>query len=290
MRKIVPHFWFHRVAKQAVAHYVSLFENSRVVEETVIPDTPSGDVDYIQFELAGQPFEALGAGDEFPMNPAASLMVTCATEAEVDRLWGALLPGAEVLMELGAYPFSARYGWLNDRFGLSWQVMYAPDAAQEIKPSLLFAGPACGHAQEAVQRYADLFPNSGIDLVSRYAQGEAMVPEAKVNYVGFHLAGQNFVAMDHGFGGDFTFNESFSFIVYCEDQSEVDFYWNKLSAVPEAEACGWVKDEFGISWQIVPTRLEELMRTSGSAQKERVTRALLGMKKIVIADLEKAAQ
>jgi predicted 3-demethylubiquinone-9 3-methyltransferase (glyoxalase superfamily) len=288
MKKIVPHFWFNRVAKEAIALYVSLFENSRVVAETVLADTPSGDVDYIRFELAGQPFEALSAGDEFTFNASASLMVSCATEAEVDMLWAALSPDGEVLMELGAYPFSARYGWLSDRFGLSWQIMYAPDATQKITPSLLFAGPACGHAEAAVRFYASLFPDSSIDVVSRYEEGEAEAPEAKVNYVGFRLAGQNFVTMDHGFGGDFTFNEAFSLIVYCDDQAEVDFYWDKLSAVPESEACGWLKDEFGVSWQIVPTQLEALMSDDDPARKERVMRALLDMKKIVIADLEKA--
>jgi predicted 3-demethylubiquinone-9 3-methyltransferase (glyoxalase superfamily) len=276
MNKIVPHFWFDRVAKEAAAFYVSLFENSRVVGETVIPDTPSGDVDYVRFELAGQPFEALGAGDEFALNPSASLTVACASPEEADRLWAALSPGGEVLMELGAYPFSERYGWLTDRFGLSWQLMYAKDAPRRIAPSLLFSGPACGRAEEAARFYANLFPDSGVDLVSKYAEGEAVSPDAKANYVGFRLAGQDFSAMDHGFGGDFTFNEAFSLIVYCDDQAEVDFFWDHLSSVPEAEACGWLKDKFGLSWQIVPARTE------------RVSRALLSMKKLDIAALERA--
>lgn len=288
MRKIVPHFWFNRTAKEAVDLYVSLFEDSRLVGETVIGDTPSGDVDYIQFELAGQPFEAISAGDEFPFNPSASLTVACETEAEVDRLWAALSPGGEVLMELDAYPFSPRYGWLKDKYGLSWQLMQSNGAAQRITPSFLFSGPACGHAEEAARFYASIFPDSSVDLVSLYAEGEASVPAAKANYVGFRLAGQNFSAMDHGFGADFTFNAAFSLIVYCEDQKTVDFYWDKLSAVPEAEACGWIMDKFGVSWQIVPTRLGELMSSGDPARTQRVAHAMLDMKKLVIADLEEA--
>jgi predicted 3-demethylubiquinone-9 3-methyltransferase (glyoxalase superfamily) len=288
MRNITPHFWFNRAAKEAVALYVSLFEDSRIVGETVIEDTPSGDVECIQFELAGQPFEAISAGDEFPFNPSASLMVACETEAEVNRLWAALSPGGEVLMELDAYPFSPRYGWLNDKYGLSWQLMLSKDAAQRITPSFLFSGPACGRAEEAARFYASIFPDSGVDLVSLYAEGEATVPAAKANYVGFRLSGQNFAAMDNGFDSDFTFNESFSLIVSCDDQAAVDFYWDKLSAVPEAEACGWLKDRFGISWQIVPTRLGELMSSDDPARAERVKIAMLGMKKLDIAELEEA--
>jgi predicted 3-demethylubiquinone-9 3-methyltransferase (glyoxalase superfamily) len=289
--KIVPHLWFDREAREAALFYVSLFDNSTFFGSTVLEDTPSGDAESVHFELAGQPFEAISAGPEFKLNPSISLMVSCASKDEVDRLWRALSDGGNALMELGEYPFSRWYGWIQDRYGLSWQLMLVDEMPkQKIKPSFLFAGPACGKAEEAVRYYAGVFPDSEVGLISRYAPGEAAVPEAKVNYIGFKLMGQDFVAMDHGYGADFTFNEAFSLMVQCEDQKEIDFYGEKLSHVPEAEACGWLKDRFGVSWQIVPAEMGELFASATDEQVQRLTQAFLQMKKLDIAALRRAVE
>jgi predicted 3-demethylubiquinone-9 3-methyltransferase (glyoxalase superfamily) len=133
-----------------------------------------------------------------------------------------------------------------------------------------------------------VFPDSKVGLISRYKDGEAALPEAKINYAAFRLRGQDFVAMDHGFGADFTFNEAFSLMIYCKDQAEIDYYWDKLSAVPEAEACGWVKDKFGVSWQIVPEILGELIGSGDEEQAQRVVQAFLKMKKFDIEALKRA--
>lgn len=191
---------------------------------------------------------------------------------------------------LGEYPFSKRYAWVQDRYGLSWQLMFVEDGVngQKITPDLLFAGGACGKAEEAVRYYTGMFPNSEIKLISHYGEGEAHDKRAKVNYAGFTLGGMNFAAMDHGYGADFTFNEAFSLIVNCKDQDEIDYFWDKLSAHPEAEQCGWLKDQFGVSWQIVPEIMDEIMYHGSREEKERVTEAFLKMKKFDIKALEKA--
>ena len=287
---IVPHLWFDREAREAAEFYVSLFENSKFLGSTIFGDTPSGDAEAVRFELLGQPFEAISAGPDFKLNPSISLMVAFASPAEVDRVWNALAKGGKALMALGEYPFSRRYGWIEDRYGLSWQLMLADGElpAQRITPNLLFSGEVCGRAEEAVRFYADVFPDSRIDAISRYREGEAALPNAKVNYAGFALRGQGFAAMDNGYTADFGFNEAFSLIVYCEDQREVDYYWDRLSAVPEAEACGWLKDRFGVSWQIVPHALAEMMESGDEAQVARVVQAFLAMKKFDIEALKRA--
>lgn len=163
----------------------------------------------------------------------------------------------------------------------------------KIVPSLWFDT----QCEEAMNYYVDTFngaPNnkeaSKIVSITRYEKGMeapgAEQMEGKVITGIFELAGQRYMALDGG--PAFNFTEAISFFVECEDQKEVDYFWNKLSAVPEAEQCGWCKDKFGMSWQIVPKQLGELMGTSDPAKSMRVVNAMLKMKKIIVADLQKA--
>ena len=290
MKTIVPHLWFDTQARKAAQLYTGLFENSGIVSIQTLNDTPSGDTEVVSFQLAGQPFEAISAGPLFKFNSTVSLFVACESAAEADRLWAALSPGGNVLMELGEYPFSKRYGWLADRFGLNWQFSYTGEAmpAQKINVNLLFSGAVNGMAEQAVHFYTDMFPNSSIDLVSHYADGEVSAKTAKANYIGFTLDGVRMSAMDHGFDVEESFTEAFSLIVYCDTQQEIDAYWEQLSHVPEAEACGWLKDSFGLSWQIVPRVLGYMMEKGTPEQVGRVTEAFLQMKKFDIAALQRA--
>ena len=115
-----------------------------------------------------------------------------------------------------------------------------------------------------------------------------MSSKAKVNYAAFKLCGINFSAMDNAFDVDFNFNEAFSLIVNCKDQKEIDYFWDKLSAIPEAEQCGWIKDKFGVSWQIVPDNMDEVLFNGSRDENHRVTVALFKMKKIDLDALENA--
>ena len=290
MQKIIPHLWYDKEAKEAASFYVSLFENSRILNTTLIEGTPSGDAEMVSFQLAGQLFSAISAGPYFEFNPSISLMVACSTEDEVNSKWEALSDGGTELMPLGQYPFSRRYAWVQDRYGLSWQLMYIEDgtAGQKITPNFLFSAGVCGKAEEAYNYYTSIFSNSEIGMISYYGNGEAQLPEAKVNYAAFKLDGMNFTAMDNGYSADFNFNEAFSLIVNCENQQEIDYFWDKLSAVPEAEQCGWLKDKYGVSWQIVPFNMDEVLYHGSREEARRVTEAFLKMKKLNIAALEQA--
>ena len=299
MQKIIPHLWYDTEAKEAALLYVSLFEGSKLLGSDIIEDTPSGDAEIVHFELAGQPFEAISAGQPFEaisagpyfkFNPSISMMVYCSSREEVNAIWKGLLEGGNELMPLGEYPFNKWYGWLQDRYGLSWQLMLSDNGAhpQKITPNLLFSNESCGKAEEAVKYYASVFENSEIGLISRYGEGEAESSKARINYAAFTLRGVAFSAMDNGYDVDFTFNEAFSLIVSCKDQKEIDYYWDKLSAVPEAEQCGWAKDQFGLSWQIVPENMDLFLAGGSKEETRRVTEAFLKMKKIDLAALEKA--
>ncbi|MBU3183269.1 VOC family protein [Clostridium estertheticum] len=290
MQKIVPHLWYDKEAKEAAEFYISLFDESKILNVTVIGDTPSGDAESVNFELAGQPFAAISAGPYFKFNPSISLMVACTSLEEVNTKWKALSEGGTELMPLGEYPFSKWYGWIQDRYGLSWQLMLVDsgEMVQKITTNLLFSNDACGKAEEAVKYYTEVFENSQIGIISKYGNGEAKSSKARINYAAFKLCGIDFSAMDNGFDVEFNFNEAFSLIVNCDDQKEIDYYWDKLSAIPEAEQCGWVKDKFGLSWQIVPYNMDEILLNGTKDEIKRVTEAFLKMKKFDLNALEKA--
>ena len=290
MQKIVPHLWYDKEAKEAALFYISIFEQSKLVYTKVIKNPPPfGDAEIVSFELAGQQFIAISAGPYFKLNPTISLMVACSTSEEVDKIWGKLSEGGTELMALGEYPFSKRYGWVQDRYGLSWQLMLVEGGqeVQKITPSLLFSDGVCGKAEEAIKYYAEVFENSEIGKISRYGEGEAASPKAKVNYAAFKLDGSAFSAMDNGYDVDYTFNEAFSLIINCKDQKEIDYFWEKLSAVSEAESCGWCKDQFGVSWQVLPSNWEEILFVGSEEQVQRGNKAILEMKKIDLEVLER---
>ncbi len=292
MQKIIPHLWFDKEADEASKFYMSLFEGSKLKGKTILNDTPSGIVEIITVELAGQDFMLMSAGPIFKITPAVSFLIACNTVAEVEMLWNKFIENGEALMPLDTYPFSEKYGWVMDKYGLSWQVMYMGDSEikQKITPTLMFVGDQCGNTEEAIQFYTAVFNNSKIEDILRYGEdGEPNKP-GMIQHVEFTLENQHFAAMDSGYEHGFTFNEAISFLVNCDTQEEIDYYWNKLSAVSEAEQCGWLKDKYGFSWQIVPTIMHDMMQNKNATKLAHVTEAFLKMKKFDIAELIKAYQ
>lgn len=297
-QKIVPHLWFDKEAKEAAEFYCTVFPDSKITNITTLHhDTPPGDVDVISFELWGQTFMAISAGPMFKFNPSVSFFVNFDPSREenarekLDAMWEKLSEGGAALMPLDKYPFSERYGWIEDKYGVSWQLILTNpegDPRPPIVPSLLFVNNVCGQAEAALNFYLSVFKNTKQGLIARYPQGMEPDKEGTLMFADFMLENQWFAAMDSAHEHKFNFNEAISLMVYCDTQAEIDDYWEKLSAVPEAEQCGWLKDKYGVSWQIVPTAMDEMMAKGTHEQIDRLTQAFLPMKKLVIAELQKA--
>lgn len=289
MQTIIPHLWFDKEAKEATAFYATLFPNSQVDSVTTITGTPSGDSDIVEFTLAGQSFMAISAGPYFKMNPSISMFVVFDNEKEIESVWNKLIDGGKALMEYNTYPWAKKYGWVQDKYGLSWQLSWSEHQKMEkrITPLLMFTKDKAGLAKQAIEEYASIFPDSKIDMMVPYEQGEGDTP-GFLKHARFTLARENFMAMDSSIGHGFTFNEAISLLVNCDTQEEIDRYWAKLSADPKAEQCGWLKDKYGVSWQIVPKIMKKYMTEGTKEQRDRVTKAFLMMKKFDIKKLEDA--
>lgn len=297
MPTITPHLWFDTQAKEAAEFYASVFSNSKVMSVSTLHDTPSGDCDIVSFTVRGQPFMAISAGPLFKFNPSVSFFVNFDPSREkdareqLDSAWTKLADGGQVLMELGEYPFSKHYGWVQDKYGLSWQLILTNPQGEErpeVMPSLLFVGQNCGRAEEAITFYLSIFKDSKLGAMVRYPAGHAPDKEGSVMFSDFKLFNQWFAAMESAHEHKFAFNEAISFLVQCDTQEEIDYFWGKLSAVPEAEQCGWLKDKFGLSWQVAPAAMGEMLATKDRAALDRVTKAFMPMKKFDIAALRKA--
>jgi len=297
-QKITPNLWFNGNAPEAVDFYVSAFPDSKAVSTVYYPKTAeegladfqlglAGKVLSINFELGKQRFTAINAGPEFAFNQSISFMVNFdpsrddQAQEHLDELWAKLSDGGEALMPLGAYPFSKRYGWVKDRYGLNWQLILTNPGGEPrpfITPVLLFSGKNTNHAEEAIKFYLSVFKDSKQGVLARYNEDTGPAKKGSLMFADFMLAGRWLAAMDSGAAHDLSFNEAVSLSVACKDQAEIDYLWEKLSTVPASEQCGWCKDQYGLSWQILPASMEELM------QKPNAFAHLMDMKKIVIED------
>ncbi len=286
MHKITPFLWFDNQAEEAANFYTSVFANSQI--GNVLRNGEA--VMVVDFSLGGQVFNALNGGPQFKFNPSASFFVTCETEAETDLVWQKLAEGGFVMMPLDRYDWSAKYGFLQDRFGVCWQISLgklADVGGQKFTPCLLFTGPQQGRGAEAVRFYTGLFRDSAITGILHYGAGEDG-PEGSVKHAQFSLEGQTFMIMDNPMDQSFTFNEAVSFVVNCDTQDEVDYFWEKLTADGGAESqCGWLKDKFGVSWQIIPEALPRLLADPETAQHAMA--AMMHMRKIEIEKLTPAS-
>ena len=287
--KIVPFLWFNDNAEDAMNFYISVFKNSKALNVTRYGEAgpgQKGSVMSATFRLEGHTFYALNGGPVFTFTAATSFYVNCKSSQEIKRLWDKLLEGGSVMMELDKYPFSEKYGWLQDKFGVSWQLILSSDT-NKITPFLMFVGEQQGRAEEAMNFYTSVFKNSGIISIARYNEGDTG-QTGKVVHAVFKLNGQRFMAMDSAIDMPFTFTPGISYFVNCKTQHEVDEFWDKLSESGEKMQCGWLKDRFGVSWQIVPTVLNELLSDPDAEKSNRVMNAMMQMEKLDIKALKHA--
>jgi len=277
--RIYPCIWFNGEGKDAATLYTQAFDNTSITADNGMVVTAN---------LDGNNIMMLNGGPYFKPNPSISFFVNFTSEAAIDKAWNTLSDGGFVMMPLNKYPWSDKYGWLKDKFGVSWQLMI-PSAGvmiQKFVPALMFTKAVAGKAEEAIQFYTSLFPNSGVQELSRYEKGEGDV-EGTIKHGRFLLNGQQFVAMDSSVPHAFSFDEGMSIVVSCDTQEEIDHYWNSLTAGGGAESqCGWLKDKYGVSWQIVPSMLGTLV---GDLERgPRAMQALMKMTKLDIAALRNA--
>jgi predicted 3-demethylubiquinone-9 3-methyltransferase (glyoxalase superfamily) len=276
--KIYPCLWFNGNAKEAAEFYCEVFNNSKITSANEMA---------VMFESSKFKLMLLNGGPEFKINPSVSFYTICETADEFNSTWNKLLDGGSVLMPADKYAWSSYYGWLQDRFGINWQLTIGSisEFGQKFTPALMFTGNQNGNAEKAIRFYTSLFKNSGVKLISRYGKNENDI-EGNINHAQFLLNDQVFIAMDSSMSHNFSFTEAISLVVECEDQAEIDHFWNNLTDGGEESQCGWLKDRFGFSWQIIPHILNELM--SDPARSERVINAFLKMKKFEIARLLEA--
>lgn len=298
MQKITPNLWFDHNAREAVEFYVSVFPNSKITGGSMYPNSAEEGLADFQLDLAGKDltvefqlsdlaFTAINAGPEFKATPANSFMVNFdpkydkQAKEHLDQVWEKLVDGGKVLMPLDTYDFSEHYGWIEDKYGYSWQLILTDSSGDDrpfIIPSLMFGDGVQNRANEAIDYYVSIFKNANRGSSFPYGQPTGPATAEALMFADFQLDGQWFVAMDSGEEQSFTFNEAVSYSLVCKDQAEIDYFWEKLSASPENEQCGWCKDKFGISWQIVPENMDELM------QKPNAYKTMMNQHKIVIAE------
>lgn len=295
MQPITPCIWFDHTAEEAVNFYKTVFKNVSTGKTVRYDEAsskasgmPAGSVLTVEFTIEGFNFLGLNGGPMFKITPALSFFVHCASVEETNDLWAKLMDGGEAMIEIGEFPYSKRYGWLKDKFGVTWQLMAVDQPiTQKIVPAFLFTGKNFGKAEEAVNQYVSVFPDSKLNMMSKAGAAPHYDNPDAVMFCSFTLRGVNFAAMDGPGEHAFTFSEGVSLMIDCDTQEEIDHYW-ALSADPASEQCGWLKDTFGVSWQVVPRTLGDMLYDKDPAKAKRVMAAMLEMKKIDIAGLRKA--
>ncbi len=279
--KITPCLWFNEQAKEAAALYCSVFANSRITEQSPL---------VIGIDVSGQSITLLDGGPKYKPNPSISFYYIGEKPEDIDRIWSVFSKGGKVMVPLDKYPWGEKYGWITDKYGISWQLALGKlsDVGQRITPCLMFTGKQYGRAEDAITFYTSIFEGSKVDGILRYGSNELPDKEGKVKHAQIIIHNQKFMLMESVQQHDFTFSEGVSLTVHCENQKEIDYYWQKLTEKGGEESmCGWLKDKFGVSWQIIPTILSKIM--SDPAKAGKAAQAFMEMRKLNIEQIVQAS-
>jgi predicted 3-demethylubiquinone-9 3-methyltransferase (glyoxalase superfamily) len=278
--QITPCLWFDNQAAEAAALYCSVFTDAKIVAQSPIVTA---------INVSGQNFTLLDGGPMYKPNPSISFFYICETNEEIDRIWNAFSKEGMVMKPIGKYPWSEKYGLLTDKYGISWQLSLGKisDVGQKITPCLLFTGKQYGRTDEAIAHYSSIFKDPKVDGILRYTSNESPEQEGKVKHAQVVLNGQKFMLMESAQKRDFTFSEGVSLTIHCKTQEEIDYYWENLTESGQESMCGWLKDKFGVSWQIIPVILNEIMSDPSKAGK--AAQAFMSMRKLNIEQIVQAS-
>ncbi len=275
---IYPCLWMDGTAKEAAEHYCTIFEEAKILSTNPM---------VTMFSLFGKKIMALNGGPMYKITPAVSFSIHCSHEEEIKEYWNALSTDGFEMMPLDKYDWAEKYGWVKDKFGMTWQLFFRPETNQDQKLncSLLLTDGNFGKAKTALDYYCTIFPSSAIEIedTGTASDGSGM---QFLRFGQANISGETISAMDGEGAHKINFTEGLSLVVECETQKEIDHYWLALSAGGSEGRCGWLKDQFGVSWQIVPTILGRLM--SDPQKQEAVMQVVMKSTKFVITDLEEA--
>lgn len=280
-QSITPCLWYNGQAQEAARLYCSVFANAKITAQSPIVTA---------IDVSGQSFTLLDGGPMYQPNPSISFYYICETEEELNRIWNAFSKEGMTLMPLDKYPWAEKYGWLADKYGVSWQLALGKisDVGQKITPCFLFTGKQYGRVDEAIAHYAAVFKNTTIDGILRYGANEKPEQEGKVKHAQINLGGEKLMLMESAGEHKFTFSEGVSLTIHCETQQQIDYYWENLTSGGGQESmCGWLKDRFGVSWQIIPTMLSKIM--SDPAKAGKAAQAFMSMRKLNIEQIVQAS-
>lgn len=269
--------WFDSNAKKAAEFYLSIFPNSKIHQDTGL---------VCSFDLMGSKLIGLNGGPKYKVNKALSYFVYCGQEVNIDHLYNNLKEGGEVLFPLDKYDWSPRYAWVKDKFGVNWQLDIEPiNNEQKIVPCLLFSNAKRTQLKAAMQLYTSIFKNSRI-LMEYPFPPKAGLPQGALLFGQVKLGNFILNLMSGMEKEEEDFTEGNSLVIECETQSEIDHFWEALGNGGEYSMCGWLKDKYGVSWQVVPSVLSKLM--ADPVKGPNVIEAFLKMQKFDIATLENA--
>jgi predicted 3-demethylubiquinone-9 3-methyltransferase (glyoxalase superfamily) len=274
MLSIYPCIWFDQQAQQAASFYEEVFPDAERLSENPM---------VVLISIRGTKLMLLNGGPMYQANAAISYFVYCGSDEEIERVYAAFTAKGSIMMPLGTYPWTRRYAWVIDQFGVSWQLDVEPiRAAQKIVPALLFSQPQGHVVAEAVRNYTRIFEPSMI-LMEAPHPPQADMLEGALLFAQFKLHDYIFNAMSSTERHEFQFGPGNSFVVECDTQEQIDHFWSELGSGGQYQMCGWLVDRYGVSWQIIPSILPTLM--ADPLKRDKVVEAFMKMQKFEIAGL-----
>lgn len=268
-RPIYPCLWFDHQAAEAADFYTSIFPNSRILEKN-----PTA----VSFEILGTTMMGLNGGPMYHQSQACSYFIYCGEEVGIEDLYAKLLEGGKAVFPLGSYPWNPKYAWVTDRFGTNWQLDADPiRSPQKMVPCLLFVNENKTRVREAMEFYTGIFPESQKLMEAPHPGTDNLL------FAQLKLEGYLINMMSSTEAHEFGFTPGNSLVVPCENQAEIDFFWEKLGEGGQHQRCGWLTDRFGHSWQIIPKGLGKLISDPEKGQK--AMEELLKMDKLILEKL-----